>query len=395
VELIQRQIRVVLQASSHPLARENCSQGAGGLWMPFHCDDPRTERWALQTLEELLALAKSSTNNNNNNTAAPLVEIVPAVRLSRTNRGPTVADFVTSSYVGTTGGESTHTSALPAWTRHPALAFQHLTVEMLAWQNQVAQLRLPPADELEAAGYKHAWCFAPPIVNTTAMLEDLLATVTAGARSVDVEGGRHYTSVEDMRTHAAALGCDTVVNCTGLGTAALLGPDEEPSLVGARGVLLHFDRATCVRRTAAATTTTVGLSTATPIVNTKDAVIMVEEPPWGSETHPAYLIPRGDTIVVGGTYLEGDETPVLRDSERAQLLRNATLLGIDIAQSPVVDEWVGYRPARPLVRCEYDERYTDGVAVFHNVGHGGSGWTVNVGAAKDCADALLGVPVGR
>ena len=27
--------------------------GAGGLWMPFHCDDPRTGRWAAETLDEL------------------------------------------------------------------------------------------------------------------------------------------------------------------------------------------------------------------------------------------------------------------------------------------------------------------------------------------------------
>jgi D-amino-acid oxidase len=392
VECIARQVPVVLQAPVHPLT-ESCSRGAGGLWMPFHCDDPRTEGWALQTLEELVGLATASNhnndsnhnnNNNNNNEPAPLVEIVPAVRFLRGHHGPTVADFVASDYIGTQGGEATASTALPAWTRHPALAFQHLTVEMLAWQNQVARLRLPPMEALETAGYRHAWSFTPPIVNTTRMLEHMLATVTQGAVSVDVahnsnnnnNNSSHYTSVEDMRQAAAALGCDTVVNCTGLGAAALLGPDAESTMVGARGVLLHFDRAACVRHTT--TTTTVGLSasssTGTGVTNTQDAVLMVEEPPWGSETHPAYLIPRGDTIVVGGTYLEGDDTPVLRESERAQLLRNAERLGIDVDQSPVVGEWVGHRPARPLVRCEYDERYTDGtgVAVFHNYGHGGS-----------------------
>ena len=151
-------------------------------------------------------------------------------------------------------------------------------------------------------------------------------------------------------------------------------------------MLLQFDRDLCVRNDSAAWTSH-GEAT------TRDAVIMAEEAPWGTNTHPAYLIARGDTLVVGGTYLEGDTASTMRDQERAQLYQNARWLGIDMEKSTVKGEWVGFRPYRPTVRCEYDATYnrnrSAGPSVFHNYGHGGSGWTVNVGAAKECADALL------
>ena len=229
----------------------------------------------------------------------------------------------------------------------------------------------------------YAWFFRPPIVNSPLMLEHLLAQVKEeGAIDVNVETGHRYQSLDEMRADAESLGCDTVVNCTGLGSRELLG---DPQLVGARGILLQFDRRRCVR-SAGVAVTALGEPTA------HDAILMAEEAPWGNETHPAYLIARGDKIVVGGTYLEGDEEPTIRDEERARLYRYAALLGIDIDKSPVVGEWVGFRPYRPSVRCEYDTRYDrncDGVKVYHNFGHGGSGWTVNVGAAMECANDLL------
>eukprot|EP00977_Amphora_coffeiformis_P000730 scaffold160_cov139-Amphora_coffeaeformis.AAC.7 len=293
-----------------------------------------------------------------------------------------VEDFTKNKYERILGG-STPSAALPKWTADPRIGFQHLTVEMLAWQNAVHRMRIPSEETLKDAGYLHAWFFRPPVVNSPLMLEHLLAQLKQeGAIDVNVETARRYQSVDEMRADAESLGCDTVVNCTGLGSRQLLG---DSSLVGARGVLLQFDRQHCVRNASVAVTA-LGEPT------TQDAILMAEETPWGNDTHPAYLIARGDTIVVGGTYLEGDEEPTIRDEERARLYRNAGLLGIDTTKSPVIGEWVGFRPYRPTVRCEYDDKYgrgSDGVKVYHNFGHGGSGWTVNVGAAKECANDLL------
>eukprot|EP00957_Ditylum_brightwellii_P022212 1676060-Ditylum_brightwellii.AAC.1 len=56
---------------------------------------------------------------------------------------------------------------------------------------------------------------------------------------VNVKTGKYYATVREMINEAINLGCDTVVNCTGLGSRDLC---SDPTVVGARGVLLHFDR---------------------------------------------------------------------------------------------------------------------------------------------------------
>jgi D-amino-acid oxidase len=338
--------------------------------MPFRCDDPRVGKWAIETLDELLAFTTDHQD---------LVEILPCVSLMRRHGGPSVDELATANYTvgGTTPGYQSE--KLPAWTYDPRIRFQHLTVEMLSWQNSVHRLRIPPERELKESGYLHAWLFYTPIVNTPRMLKHMLERVTTEADEVNVETGKYYESIEDMRDMAVSLGCDAVVNCTGLGAASICQDDQ---LIGARGILLHFDRAKCVRRLV--------VRESWYGANENDALVMVDDEPWGSETMPCYLIPRGDKIVVGGSYLKGDDETGIRKDERERLFQNAARTGIDLEESQIVGEWTGFRPSRPIVRCEVDDAFPDGVKVAHNYGHGGSGWTVNAGAARECIDLLLG-----
>ena len=199
--------------------------------------------------------------------------------------------------------------------------------------------------------------------------------------SVDVDTGHEFDSLHDMVSYAAELGCDAVVNCTGASSAALCA---DSSVIGARGILLMYNRESCKRREL------VHEVTGETLMN--DAVVMAEEAPWATDTEPCYLIPRGNVLVVGGSYLEGDAAHEIRPQERKRLLRNAHNLGIDVKESEPVAEWVGFRPVRQTVRCEIDDTVgkQEGIKVVHNYGHGGSGWTVNVGAAKEVANLLLG-----
>jgi D-amino-acid oxidase len=190
---------------------------------------------------------------------------------------------------------------------------------------------------------------------------------------VEVETGEYYESIPHIQQVAQSLDCDTVVNCSGMGSQALCGDTE---VKGGRGVLLQVERQNCPRRLSLQ-----GME--------KDCILMTECPPWGSDTAPCYMIPRGDIIAVGGTYLEGDTHESLRDTERTQLLQNGQNMGIDMTQATIKGEWTGFRPYRPVVRCEEDKSVDGDVRVIHSYGHGGSGWTVNVGAAKEVANILL------
>jgi len=336
--------------------------------MPYQCSDPRVSSWAMETLDELWREAGASE---------PTVEIVHAVMLKREHHGPVVQDFISKDYNAGQGGES----PLPEWTTDRRLDFQHLTTEMLSWQNQIYKLRIPSETKLVKLGYLHAWLFRTPIVDTPRQLEKMFKEVENHDKtlSVDVDTGHEFESLQDMVNDAADMGCDAVVNCTGAASAKLC---DDSSIVGARGIILNFDRESCKRREF--------VHDATGQVMENDAVIMSEEAPWATATEPCYLIPRGDILVVGGSYLEGDTAKEIRPEERKRLLRNARNLGINVKESEHTAEWVGFRPVRETVRCEVDDSVgqEEGVRVVHNYGHGGSGWTVNTGAAKEAARLL-------
>jgi D-amino-acid oxidase len=377
VELTRRNIPVVLRSPRHPLDISGCSQGAGGLWMPFHCDDPRTDRWAIETLGELHPMTQDRDGTSTTTTKKnPLVELVPTVVLRRDHGGPDMDDFLHPSYKLGTGEKS----PLPAWSTDPRLKFQHLTVEMLWWQNYINKLKIPTQDELVDAGYKHAWFFQAPIVDPPKMMQNMLEELEGSNKvDVNVETGVEYESVDDMMDEAKRLNCDGVLNCTGLGASKLCNDEQ---MIGARGVLLHYDRETCIRRSSM-NETDLGLMQ-------NDANIMTEDAPWGSGDLPCYLIARGNTIVVGGSYLEGDTETKLRPEERERLLQNAKLVGIDTERTQPVGEWVGFRPYRPTSRCEVDPKHTSSdIRLVHSYGYGGSGWTVYVGCAKEATKLLL------
>jgi D-amino-acid oxidase len=190
--------------------------------------------------------------------------------------------------------------------------------------------------------------------------------------NIDVETGVYYESVEHMQEVAKSLDCDTLINCTGMGSQKMC---HDNNLVGGRGVLLQLERHDCPRRESLQ-----GME--------HDVVILADSPPWGSDTEPCYMIPRGDIIAIGGSYLEGDTHSQVRESERKRLMENAQLMGIDLANAKVRSEWAGFRPYRPVVRCE-EEKTSSSVRVIHSYGHGGSGWTVNVGSAKEVANMLV------
>ena len=333
--------------------------------MPYHCEDSRVDRWAADTLNELLS----------DNSSDSAVEIVPTVVLKRHHNGPTLESYIENKEGKRDEGHDD--ASLPQWTRDPRLSFQHVTVEMLTWQNSIHRLRIPSEADLKEAGYMHAWLFRPPIVDAPRMLEKLLIEIESDQLTKDIDLATKYRSMDEMIDDAKALGCDVVVICTGLGSQSLC---RDMSLVGARGAVLNYDRR-CERRGDA--------PGSSHMVN--DAAILVEEGLWGSERETAYLIPRGDVCVVGGTYLEGDAETSLREEEKERLTKNAWKLGIDTNKATPQSSWIGFRPYRPTTCLEVDENLSKkGVKVVMNYGHGGSGWTVFAGAAKDAANLVVG-----
>ena len=151
--------------------------GAGGLWMPYKCNDPRIDKWAIETLNELLR--DISTNPNNNIDSRTPIEIVPTIYLTNSNDNKKTESGGSNTKANTTTNTTT-TEDFPQWTKDERLHFQHLTIDELWKQNRdKLRLRIPSQEELQDAEFTHAWLFHPPVVDPPQMLKVRLA----GARS--------------------------------------------------------------------------------------------------------------------------------------------------------------------------------------------------------------------
>ena len=147
LELLKRRVRVSLVSPHHPLHPSTCSMGAGGLWMPFHCDDSRTDRWSFETLSELMRLSSSGYGSD-----PSLVEILPAMAFKQSND---------------------EQSDVPGWATDPSskcLEFQQLSVDKLYEESKSRRFRLPSKDVIQNAGYSNAWLFNTPIIDAPKML---------------------------------------------------------------------------------------------------------------------------------------------------------------------------------------------------------------------------------
>lgn len=349
LELLHINVRVCMISPLSPTHVETTAQGAGGLWMPFHCDDIRVDDWAFDTLDELFKLHATNFDKKT-------VEVVPVIVYKR------------------------RYTPQPTWAGRKVLKFQQLDIDSLYKYGTENNIHLPQREMIEKAGYTFAWLFHAPVADAPNALNAMLDEIKAHKLTdyINVETNKFFSTIEDIVTEARALGCDGVVNCTGLGSKALC---NDEALVGARGVLLHFERYHHP--------SSLWRETSKDESHVKVPAVTIEEEPFGSETMPCYMIPRGENVVVGGTYLVGDEEKCVRESERERILKNARIMGIDTSNNQPVGEWVGFRPYRSSARLELDVELSEsGMRVVHNYGFGGSGWTVFVGAAREAVSLV-------
>jgi D-amino-acid oxidase len=205
----------------------------------------------------------------------------------------------------------------------------------------------PPLRRLEPAdlptGFVDGIELEVPVVDTPIHLRWLLGQLAGKGVTV----ARHH--LEDL--DAARRDVEVVINCTGLGARDLVHDDDVHPVRG--------------------------------------QVVVVEQvgiEHWlVDETDPAnltYVVPRRDTIVLGGTALAGDGDREVRPRTAEAIRRRAVELVPQLAKARVVAHLVGLRPARSVVRLE---REGD---IVHCYGHGGAGVTLAYGCAQDVAELL-------
>lgn len=215
------------------------------------------------------------------------------------------------------------------------------------WRAAVPSYRRIAAHELPE-GYVDGYVFDAPVIEMPAYLGYLQRRLAALGGQIEA---RTLGSLAE-----ALAACDRVVNCSGLGARELAG---DPSVFPIRGQVLRVARGQI------------------------DRFVLDDHGPRGV----AYIIPRGDDCILGGTAEDGqtDTTPDLDTA--AAIQSRCVALDPRVAAAPVLEHKVGLRPGRPTVRLECDLG-VDGQLVIHNYGHGGAGVTLSWGCAAEVVRLL-------
>jgi len=160
----------------------------------------------------------------------------------------------------------------------------------------------------------------------------------------EIKNGVHFGTLEDVD-----LKFDLVINCAGIGARELA---RDANLEPHRGQVAIVPR----------------------IDNLKCAIVCDDAPLM-------YAIPRTNDCLFGGTNDVSDNLKPDPPTTLAILSECSGILKIDNPR--VVRERVGLRPFRKSgVRLE-TEKLRDGRTVIHNYGHGGSGFTLSWGCARE------------
>jgi D-amino-acid oxidase len=209
------------------------------------------------------------------------------------------------------------------------------------WADAVPTLRQATQAELPE-GFGFGWVFEAPVIDTRRYLPWLMRRVEhAGARFVT----RDLISLDE-----ALARDDVVVNCTGLGARTLCHDDE---VVPIRGQVVH-------------------------VSNPGVEAVFLDE--YGPEI--AYVVPRGDDCVLGGTAELGCEDLDVDAVASTGILERACALVPALRNATKLADVVGLRPGRSSVRVAAQSP-APGKRLVHDYGHGGAGVTLSWGCALD------------
>jgi D-amino-acid oxidase len=190
--------------------------------------------------------------------------------------------------------------------------------------------------------FKSGFSLRVPLMDTTIYLDYLAARFREC-------GGKISANIYFQRLEDVDSRFDLVINCSGIGARDLVrDPDVEP----------HRGQVAIV-----------------PKIEGLSRVIVCDDAPL------MYAIPRTNDCVFGGT---ND----LSDNLAADPITTNRIVGecsrvLNIETPRVIAERVGLRPFRTSgVRLERDQS-RDGRVIIHNYGHGGAGFTLSWGCARE------------
>ncbi len=225
------------------------------------------------------------------------------------------------------------TSGIEAW-RHDE--------SMPDWAEALPDVR-PCEPESLPAGFSSGFSYSAPVIDMPIYLSYLLdRAVSAGV----VVESRQLTSL--ATTEAGPL----VVNCTGIGATRLTSDSRLKPIRGQHVIVRN------------------------------PGITEFFSEDTGVSPDLLCIYPHGETVVLGGTAVDGCDDLAPDDAAAAAILWRCRKVEPLLADAQVLEHRIGLRPTRPTVRVEAEYRGGSQL-VIHNYGHGGAGVTLSWGCAEE------------
>ncbi len=198
-----------------------------------------------------------------------------------------------------------------------------------------------PASSPRSARFIGGFTLTVPVMDTSRYLDYL-------ERRLLEAGGSIAQNVIFNRLDEVSREFDVVVNCSGIGARILASDHDLEPHRGQVAIVQKFDL---------------------------PCAIVCDDPPL------MYAIPRTGDCVFGGT----NELSESREPDPAATSRIVSECSrvLGMSAPAVIAERVGLRPFRTGGVCLRRERLLDGRELIHNYGHGGSGFTLSWGCARN------------
>lgn len=217
------------------------------------------------------------------------------------------------------------------------------------WKDAVPEFKRSSSEDLPS-GYIDGYEFDGIIMDTSIYMDYLVNLFN------DLGGKIIQKSLSNKQE--ALHNHDVVVNCTGLGSRELF---NDETIYPVRGQTVKVKP------------------------NGFDKVLADAEGP----NNLAYIIPRTNDIVLGGTDQVNDWNLEVNPGDTKGILERVANLSPQFKTVEVIGESVGLRPTREVIRVEAEK--FGNKTVVHNYGHGGSGFTLSWGCAQDVVEIVEGL----
>lgn len=216
-------------------------------------------------------------------------------------------------------------------------------IDMPLWATPLGGHQLETRSEI-LEPFTSGFALRVPLMDTTRYLQYLEERFMRAGGSITED--RCFSELEEVSREY-----DLVINCSGIGAKTLV-PDAD--------LESHRGQVAVVRKLELA------------------YAIACDGPPL------MYAIPRANDCIFGGTN-EVTESREPDPEATSRILSECSRI-LKIREPRVLAERVGLRPFRKGGVCLRAERLSDGRSVIHNYGHGGAGFTLSWGCAREVAE---------